>query len=225
MSLRPEKLDKRRSRIVGRLAADNRHFSRGKLTLKGRFLAENGWEYPLEVIDLSPGGMLVQSDYRPNEGQQIVMLLNELGRIQAKIVRTTETGFAVAIIATLRKRDQLADRLTWLMNAERLGLGDDRAAARTQRAGDVHIQLLDGTRFVASSIDVSISGMAVLSQEKVTVGEPVRVGKLSGIIARHLDGGFAIRFDPPAGKSEQTAQQAEETKKPKETEDTFKEAG
>jgi len=207
MSLRPEKLDKRRSRIVGRLASDNRNFSRGKFKLRGRFLAENGWEYPLEIEDISPGGMSVRSDFCPKKGQQVVMLLEDLGRIQAKVVRSTSDGFAVSIIATSRKRDQLADRLTWLLNADRLGLSDDRAAVRTQRAGEVYIQLLDGTRFVATSVDVSISGMAILSPEKVTIGERVYVGKLSGIITRRLEGGFAIRFDPPTNKTSESEPQ------------------
>lgn len=197
MTNHPEKLNKRKSRIVGRLAAENRRFTRGKLPLKGRFLAENGWEYPLVIKDISPGGILIHSDYVPKKGQQIVMMVAELGRLQAKVLRTTENGFACMVLSTARKRDQLADKLTWLLNFERLGLHDDRSTARKPSNGEVYVQLLDGTRFVANAIDVSVSGMSIQSPETVRIAERVSIGKLSGTVTRILNNGFAIRFDPP----------------------------
>jgi hypothetical protein len=194
---KPVKLDKRKSRIVARLAAESRHFVRGRLSLKGRFLAANGWEYPFDVQDISPGGMNINSDFVPPVGQDIVLMVEDIGRLQAKVVRITEGGFAVALQATARKRDQLGDQLTWLINARRLGLNDDRSGDRGQRQGDVHILLEDGTRFVASAIDVSLSGMAIETNESVKIGEQVQIGKLSGRITRKMQTGFAIRFDPP----------------------------
>ncbi len=202
MIAQPEKLDKRRTRIVARLAAENRHFARGELTLSGRFLAENGWEYPCEINDISPGGLSLQSDFQPPLEQDIILMAEELGRIQGKVSRLTDDGFVLLIKSTTRKRDQLANQLTWLMNAERLGLEDDRADVRTQHQGMVHLEMKDGTRFVANAIDISISGLAVESTEHVTLGEPVKVGKLCGTISRRLASGFAIQFDPPTPNAE-----------------------
>ncbi|PHR59264.1 MAG: pilus assembly protein PilZ [Robiginitomaculum sp.] len=202
MTVQPEKLDKRRARVVARLAAENRHFTRGKLAMGGRFLAENGWEYPCEIKDISPGGLSLQSDFQPPLGQDVILMTEELGRIHGKILRLTDGGFVAIIKSTTRKRDQLADQLTWLMNAERLGLDDDRAEIRTQHHGNVHLEMKDGTRFVASAIDISISGLAVESTEHVTLGEPVKVGTLCGTISRRLASGFAIQFTPPMPNAE-----------------------
>ncbi len=197
MIQKPIKLDKRKSRIVARLVAESRHFVRGKLVLKGTFLAENGWEYPFETLDISPGGMHISAEYAPAAGQSVSLTLEQLGRIQTKVIRQTGAGFAISVISTSRKRSRLADQLTWILNAERLGLEDDRAGPRDSKHGKVHISLADGTRFTGTAINVSITGMAIESQEQVNVGEHIQIGTLKGTIARKLDTGFAVQFEPP----------------------------
>lgn len=192
-----EKLDKRKRRIVARLAVESRHFVRGDLRLQGRFLAPNGWEYPCVVKDISPGGMRVEANIQVVADAPVVMLLEELGRVEGKIVRPTEDGFALAVCSTVNKRDQWAEKLTWLLNAERLGLNDDRGGNRRQCKDTVHVTLADGTVFQAQAMDISPTGMAILSDEKVTLHEPVRVGRLKGQITRMMDNGFAVRFEPP----------------------------
>ncbi|MBL4616732.1 MAG: hypothetical protein JKY46_03475 [Robiginitomaculum sp.] len=197
MALKPEKLNKRKSRVVGRLAAESRNFSRGNLNVSGRFLAENGWEYPFAITDISPGGILAQSDYIPKLGEQLVMITAELGRIQGKVIRCENNGFACIIQSTSRKRDQLADRLTWLLNYKRLGLKDDRIAERTAKNQEVYVTLDDGTRFIAASLDMSITGMLIQTKETVRLAEKISVGKLSGTVSRITETGFAIQFDIP----------------------------
>ena len=49
----------------------------------------------------------------------------------------------------------------------------------------------------AEVVDVSISGAAFACLERPRVGEPVTVGDMRGRIARWLDNGFAVAFDPP----------------------------
>lgn len=192
-----EKLDKRKRRIVARLAAENRHFVRGKLRLHGRFLAPNGWEYPCVVQDISPGGMRVTADVQTHVGAPVVMMLEELGRVEGTIARTTQDGFAVSVTCTAKKRDQWAEKLIWLLNADRLGLNDDRKGDRRQRHDMVHITLADGTVFQAQAIDISPTGMAISSDQKVTLKEPIHVGRLRGHICRILENGFAVRFEAP----------------------------
>lgn len=192
-----EKLDKRKRRIVARLVAENRHFVRGKLCLQGRFLAPNGWEYPCTVQDISPGGMRVKADVNVLPGKSVVMMLEEMGRVEGEVVRTTSDGFALSVRCTAKKRDQWAEKLIWLLNADRLGLSDDRAGNRKQRKDIVHVTLADGTVFQAQAIDISPTGMAIQSDQKVTLHEPVLVGRLRGQICRLLPDGFAVRFDPP----------------------------
>jgi hypothetical protein len=44
-------------------------------------------------------------------------------------------------------------------------------------------------------IDVSISGAAFACLERPRIGETVRIGEMTGRVARWLDNGFAVAFD------------------------------
>ena len=56
--------------------------------------------------------------------------MDHLGRLEGKVARTFENGFAMTISATLRKRDKLAAQLTWLANRQILNLPEDRRHGR-----------------------------------------------------------------------------------------------
>ena len=52
--------------------------------------------------------------------------LDNLGRIEGVVTRAFEGGFAVRILASLYKRERIANLLTWLVNQKSLGLGEER---------------------------------------------------------------------------------------------------
>ena len=56
----------------------------------------------------------------------MVAYIDHIGRIEGKIVRAFDGGFAMSINATARKRDKLAAKLTWLANRHELNLPEDR---------------------------------------------------------------------------------------------------
>jgi hypothetical protein len=58
---------------------------------------------------------------------------NELGRVAATVIRATPTDFAAHFRIVQHKREKLADRLTWLLNKDRLDLTDDRNGSRAFR--------------------------------------------------------------------------------------------
>ena len=94
-----------------------------------------------------------------------------------------------------RKRDKLAAQLTWLANRHVLDLPEDRRHQRVA-AGDQTTTLLleSGAQEQCRIVDLSVSGVAVISDNRPPVGSALRVGKAPGRVVRHLDNGFAVEF-------------------------------
>jgi len=110
-------------------------------------------------------------------------------------VRAYDGGFAMTINATLRKKDKLAAKLTWLANRHELNLPEDRRHDRaTPNITSVMVSLPDGREYRAKVIDMSMSGAALGLDVRPPIGSPVKVGKLRASVVRHSDEGIAIEF-------------------------------
>ena len=75
---------------------------------------------------MSPGGMALIAPIAGQPGERVIAYVDHLGRLEGKVARVLENGFAMTIGATLRKRDKLAAQLTWLANRQILNLPEDR---------------------------------------------------------------------------------------------------
>ncbi|MFW6300635.1 MAG: PilZ domain-containing protein [Oceanicaulis sp.] len=192
------RLDRRKIKIAARGAQERRRHRRVHLSLPGRGLAASVGEFSCKLIDVSPGGAKIASKTPPARGERVVLLFDGLGRMEGEVVRAGQSGFALRLTSSQRKRDRLADAITWRFNMERLGLDEDRAAPRKPGRGRATIRLRDGVVIQADVVDVSISGAAFACLERPRVGEPVQVGDMKGRVARWLDNGFAVAFDPSA---------------------------
>jgi hypothetical protein len=192
------RLDRRKIKIAARGAQERRRHRRLELALPGRGLAVSTGEFTCRLVDVSPGGARVLTKTPPERGERVVLLFDGLGRLEGEVVRAGQTGFGLRLISSQRKRDRLADAITWRFNMERLGLDEDRTAPRKPGRGRAKIRLRDGVVIQADVVDVSITGAAFACLERPRVGEPVLVGDMKGHVARWLDTGFAVSFDPPA---------------------------
>src|SRR5205085_7768509 len=122
-----------------------------------------------------------------------IIYFEHVGRVEGRIARTFENGFAVALTATRRKQDKLATQLTWLANRHELGLPEDRRHERiVPRATGAIVRLADGTEIGVRVIDISLSGAALSSPIQPPIGSPVMIGKTSAKVVRHFDGGIAV---------------------------------
>ena len=197
MAEEPNRLDRRKIRIAARGAAERRLHARLPLRLHGRFWSEAHGEHACRLVDISPGGARVISRTLPASNQRIILMINGIGRIEGVVVRSEGDEFSLRFSATERKRDKLADTITWRFNKDRLGLDEDRHAPRKPGRGRAKIRFTDGVVIHANVVDVSVTGAAFECLERPKVNEPVRVGEMSGRVARILDNGFAVVFDPP----------------------------
>mgnify|MGYP003627587498 CR=1 FL=1 len=193
---KPGRLDRRKIKIAARGAQERRRHRRVPLAMPGRFLDQSG-EQRCKLIDVSPGGAKILAKRPPAPGSRVVLMIEGLGRIEGDVLRDGANWFSLRFQANPPKRDRLADAITWRFNMERLGLDEDRVALRRPGKGRAIVKLRDGVTIHADVVDVSMSGAAFACLERPRVGERVQVGEMHGTVARILETGFAVAFDPP----------------------------
>jgi c-di-GMP-binding flagellar brake protein YcgR len=174
---------------------EKRRHQRVKVSLLGRYMLESKREFPCQVIDMSPGGVAVIAPVIGKVGEHVIAYIDHIGRVEGKLVRTIEGGFAMTVDATPRKRDKLAAQLTWLANRHVLGLPEDRRHDRIIPR-DPYSQLTtpDGRSQRCRILDLSLSGAGVQVEERPPVGTAVMLGRIRGRVVRHLELGVALEF-------------------------------
>lgn len=179
--------------IMGDL--DRRRFHRVKVNLLGRCMLDNGREFPCQAVNISPGGAAIISPFPGQIGHHVVAYVDNIGRIEGEISRLFDGGFAMTISASDRKRDRLADALTWIANRHLLNLPEDRRHTRKPpRQSTAVLTLADGTEHPCEVIDMSLSGAGLSTSLELPKGTAVRLGKFDARVARIFDGGIAIEF-------------------------------
>ena len=177
------------------LAEERRRFQRVKVNLLGRYMLPDRREFPCQVINMSPGGMAVVAPVIGAPGERVIAYVDHLGRLEGKIARTIDNGFAMTIAASARKRDKLAAQLTWLANRQVLGLPEDRRHGRmTPTNATARLILPNGLNVACRVIDISQSGAGVATEHRPDIGSLVTIGQTQGRVVRHLENGFAVEF-------------------------------
>src|SRR5258708_26250223 len=175
------------------LANEHRRYQRVKVDLLGRYMLEDRREFPCQVVDMSPGGMAVIAPQCGRPGERVVAYIDHVGRLEGMIARTFPSGFSMTISASQRKRDKLAAQLTWLANRSILDLPEDRRHERVAaRDQTTTVRMEGGGEEKCRIVDLSVSGVAGISDNRPAIGTMVRVGKAPGRVARHVENGFAV---------------------------------
>jgi hypothetical protein len=144
---------------------------------------------------MSPGGLALLAPGIGNDGDRVIAYLDHIGRVEGKITRIIDNGFAMTVGATARKRDKLAAQLTWLANREILNLPEDRRHDRiVPRNPIAMLTLEDGTKMTCRIIDMSLSGAAIAGENRPPLQSHVLLGKVQAQVVRNLEDGFALEF-------------------------------
>lgn len=144
---------------------------------------------------MSPGGLAMLAPGIGNVGDRVIAYLDHIGRVEGKITRIIDNGFAMNVGATPRKRDKLAAQLTWLANRDILNLPEDRRHDRLIPRNPIAILTMeDGQRMTCRIIDMSLSGAAIAAEYHPPVKSLVSLGRVQARVVRHLDEGFALEF-------------------------------
>ena len=185
---------------------EQRSFQRVSVNLPGRLMLPNHDEYDCTVLDMSPGDASFVCAARPRIGERIIAYVDHLGRIEGSVAVLNDTGFAILLTATDRKREKLAAQLTWIANKHELGLPEDRRHNRlTPRNTRTELTLDDGRRYPCRIIDLSLSGAAVDIDVRPALGTPVQLGSMKGRVVRHFQEGVAVEFSSVQSKEALTS--------------------
>ncbi|MCR5860070.1 PilZ domain-containing protein [Mesorhizobium sp. J428] len=175
--------------------AERRNFQRVRVKIYGRFMLEDRSEHPCQVLDMSPGNVLLRADRIGQPGEKVIAYIDHIGRIEGVVTRTQADGFAMTIVASDRKKDKLAAQLTWLANKHELDLPEDRRHERIAPRNPISvIQLADGRQYQCRIIDLSLSGAAIEIDVKPALGTQVILGTMRGQVVRHFEDGVAVEF-------------------------------
>jgi c-di-GMP-binding flagellar brake protein YcgR len=179
-------------------AEERRRFQRVRVHLLGRYMLPDRREFPCQVINMSPGGLALLAPGIGAVGDRVIAYLDHIGRVEGKITRIIDNGFAMTVGATARKRDKLAAQLTWLANRDILNLPEDRRHDRIIPRNPIAVLTLeDGTKMTCRIIDLSLSGAAIGAETRPPMKSQVMLGRVAARVVRNIENGFAIEFVHP----------------------------
>lgn len=171
-------------------------FHRVQITLHGRYmLLKSSEEYPCRTYEMSPGEASLFAPVAAMAGERVVLYLNELGRFTGVVMRGTERGFEMSLHLTPKKRDRLADQLTWYTNRAMVGVEERRRHDRVVPLMDLTVlRLPRGNEHIVRIRSLSVSGVAIETDHFVPVGAEVVVGNTPAKVVRILEDGVACEF-------------------------------
>lgn len=159
-----------------------------------------GREHDCRTADISPGDVRIVGPALPNVGERVVIYLEGFGRVSGAVARRGEQDAAIIFDFTAYKREKLTEQLTLAIN-ENLGIdAEERRAPRLMETGRTplaRIQPEIGEAFDAEVLDFSLAGTTLRTPRQAPlIGAWVRVGNTYGRVARYIEGGFAVDFEP-----------------------------
>jgi hypothetical protein len=184
--------------VANRRSLERRRHARVKLVLSGRYMLENRQEYLCRTIDVSCGGLALAAPIHGEIGEKVVAYFETLGRVEGNVARRFDHGFAMTAIMAPARREKLADRLTWLINRETLGLPEDRRHERiVPKDVRTTIRFAEDIVEPATIVDISASGAAVNCARTALPGSAIQIGRRRARVVRLLEHGMSLEFALP----------------------------
>jgi hypothetical protein len=175
---------------------DTERFHRVPLSLQGRYmLLRTNEEYPCQTFEMSPGDVSLFAPVAAMAGERVVLYLSELGRFTGVALRPTEQGFEMNLQLTPKKRDRLADQLTWYANRSSLDVQERRRHDRIVPLMDLTVlRLPRGDEHIVRIRSLSLSGVAIETDRFIPLGAEVVVGNTPATVVRVTEDGVACEF-------------------------------
>ncbi|MDE3174574.1 MAG: PilZ domain-containing protein [Pseudomonadota bacterium] len=177
-------------------AEDRRRFQRVEVHLPGRYMLEDGSEFPCVCIDVSVGGVRLRAAQAGPWGSRVVAYIDGIGRLEGYIVRRAPGWFALETRVTPRKGERVEERIAWIRESEAAASPDTRRLSRQfVERQDVTLSTVDGRQETAQLTDISRDGAAVLTEAAMEIGERVRLDNRRARVMRVFPGGLALKFE------------------------------
>lgn len=193
--------------------SERRRHRRVDLTLKARVLKADGNEEPCLVVNISAGGALLKAVNPPGAGERVVVYVDDVGRHEGLVIRSSKHYFAVDYRARKAKTRRAADSLTHALNTPHMRL-DRRASPRIRADQPTVLTLESGEQFTCEILDISLTGASVSIEPKPELGAVVMVGRTPAKVVRRHEKGVGVVF---TGQAEKMEEVIEATKSPIDT--------
>jgi c-di-GMP-binding flagellar brake protein YcgR len=173
--------------------ADRRKHLRVDLPLKARFLTEAGDERAGVVLNISAGGAMLRAKHPPAFGQSVVLYIDQIGRVEGKVVRSSQNCFAVTYQKRRAKSAKIADHLTTALNQRRRGT-DRRMTPRVNHDTTATVYLEDGREFQCAILDISLTGASIEISPRPPLGMHLILGRMTAKVVRRHEKGVGVVF-------------------------------
>lgn len=156
---------------------------------------------PLNVFacraqSLSPRGAVIAAPVRGEIGETVVTKFEDFNIIRGKISRFVDGGFAIDFDVDDEEAEHIAAKIDWLRKRRAKATKEQRDQKRiippSPRSA---VTMPDGAVIECLVMDVSTTGVAVSADVMPKVGTRLAVGKAVGSVVRHVEAGFAVKFD------------------------------
>lgn len=183
-------------KLASKPATDRRRFRRVPMEMTGRFMDSDGMEHPCRTLDVSPGDARIMAPKPPKIGENLILYVDQLGRLEAEVRRADPYSFGVRFNVSPHKRERLADTLTEiLVDPPAFYEGRRERRYEAQTAAGAIVELEDGAQLHCEIMDFSLVGVALrTARTRPLIGAWVRLGHLHGRVSRYFENGFAIDF-------------------------------
>jgi len=145
---------------------------------------------------ISTKRIVVDAPVRGEVGELVCAKFEGFDIISGMISQLNPGGFVIDIMATKDECTKIAAKIDWVKKNKFRSFHDKRKHKRIMPPNPrTAITLSDGAVVECFVIDVSQSGVAVSADIFPEIGTRLAVGKAIGVVVRHLEVGFAIRFE------------------------------
>ncbi|MCJ2124770.1 PilZ domain-containing protein [Methylobacterium sp. J-077] len=160
--------------------------------------ASDGFEFHAVTVDISAAGIKLRSVILPHVDHKLTCSIRNVGQFQTMVIRASACDFAVRVTSQNPTPGSIARRLIELSQQQAQIPNTVRISRRiVPNRTTVEVSLGNGVSVVAQIINLSASGVALLIDTPLALGQPILVGRHKATVRRQIEGGVGVAFLTP----------------------------
>ncbi len=174
------------------------------LRLTGKFMAMDKVDYPCIIDSVTESHMSILTVGPAVTNYKFICYCDVIGRLPGTVVGRIEGGYVATIDINDNRMYRVMERLEWYRDHQAAQQGHARQHDRhspNQNQVQAQMQLSNGSTFPCEILNVSFSGMAIRTNVNVSIGAPVSVGNLHGVVVRAEGTDLGIKFNDMLSKT------------------------
>lgn len=150
------------------------------------------------TADVTAEGIRLRSSARLAAGEDLTCSIRHIGQLEVRITQVAGQDFVVGVRGGRATLNGLARQFVTLARAQNFRPEPIRGHHRIVPAQKtVEITLECGLSFSGHVLNVSASGIGLLIDRAVGIGETIRVGSRAARVVRHFEHGIGAAFLEP----------------------------